>query len=71
VSPWRHRRRGREVVCEPTEPGITQYRCKAGNTDLSEAVLNGVDAKGEITVKSDAVKTAPEWFKRTTSCRNE
>jgi hypothetical protein len=34
--------RGREVACEPTEPGTTQYRCKVENIDLGEAVvLNG------------------------------
>jgi endonuclease YncB( thermonuclease family) len=34
--------RGREVVCEPTEPGTTQHRCKVDNIDLGEAVvLNG------------------------------
>jgi penicillin-binding protein 1A len=33
---------GREVVCEPSEPATTQYRCKVGNIDLGEAViLNG------------------------------
>lgn len=34
--------RGREVACEPTEQGTTQYRCKVDNIDLGEAVvLNG------------------------------
>jgi endonuclease YncB( thermonuclease family) len=33
---------GHEVVCEPSEPGAAQYRCKMGNIDVAEAVvLNG------------------------------
>jgi len=34
--------RGREIACQPVERGATQYRCKLGEYDLSEAVvLNG------------------------------
>ncbi len=34
--------RGREVVCQATEPGTAQYRCDLGDIDLGEAVvLNG------------------------------
>ncbi len=33
---------GREVACQPVEPGAVQYRCKLGEYDLAEAVvLNG------------------------------
>ncbi len=34
--------RGREVVCQATEPGTAQYRCGLGDIDVGEAVvLNG------------------------------
>ena len=34
--------RGREVVCQETEPGTAQYRCDLGDIDVGEAVvLNG------------------------------
>ena len=37
-----HYIRGREVVCQATEPGTAQYRCDLGDIDLGEAVvLNG------------------------------
>jgi hypothetical protein len=37
-----HYVRGREVVCQATEPGTTQYRCDLDNIDVGEAVvLNG------------------------------
>ena len=37
-----HYIRGREVVCQATEPGNAQYRCDLGDIDLGEAVvLNG------------------------------
>ena len=33
---------GREVACQPVDPGGAQYRCKLGEYDLAEAVvLNG------------------------------
>ncbi len=37
-----HYIRGREVVCQATEPGTAQYRCDLDNIDVGEAVvLNG------------------------------
>ena len=37
-----HYIRGREVVCQATEPGTTQYHCDIDNIDVAEAVvLNG------------------------------
>jgi 1A family penicillin-binding protein len=37
-----HYIRGREMVCQATEPGTGQYRCDLGNIDVAEAVvLNG------------------------------
>jgi endonuclease YncB( thermonuclease family) len=34
--------RGREVVCQATEPGTAQYHCHFGDIDVGEAVvLNG------------------------------
>jgi hypothetical protein len=42
--------RGREVVCQATEPGTTQYRCDIGDIDVGEAVvLNGA---GRVAAKA-------------------
>jgi endonuclease YncB( thermonuclease family) len=59
-----HYIRGREVVCQATEPGAAQYRCDIGDIDLAEAVaLNGAgrvaaNASGRLLGAEQKAKAA-------------
>ncbi len=50
---------GREVACEPVDPGVPKFRCKIGDYDLGEAILlNGAGRAADNA--SERLRSAEE-----------